>query len=61
LPNGKQFKLIANNCSVINKYIQSARFNGEILNKPWFTHEQLTAGGTLELEMGPKPNKDWGI
>jgi predicted alpha-1,2-mannosidase len=61
LQNGKQFKMIANNCSVINKYIQSAKFNGEVLNKPWFTHEQLTAGGTLELEMGPKPNKNWGI
>jgi len=60
LPDGKEFKVIANNCSVINKYIQSAKFNGEALNKPWFTHEQLTAGGTLELEMGPKPNKSWG-
>lgn len=61
LQSGKQFKMIANNCSVVNKYIQSAKFNGEVLNKPWFTHEQLMAGGTLELEMGPKPNKDWGI
>jgi len=61
LPNGKQFKVVANNCSVINKYIQSARFNGQVLNKPWFTHQQLTTGGVLELEMGPKPNKQWGI
>jgi len=61
LQNGKQFKVIANNCSVVNKYIQSAKFNGQVLNKPEFTHEQLTAGGTLELEMGPKPNKSWGI
>ncbi|WDF54682.1 GH92 family glycosyl hydrolase [Mucilaginibacter sp. KACC 22063] len=60
LPNGKQFKLIANNCSAINKYIQSAKLNGQPLNTPWFTHEQLTLGGVLELEMGPKPNKDWG-
>ncbi|MDN3580738.1 GH92 family glycosyl hydrolase [Mucilaginibacter flavus] len=61
LPNGKQFKLLANNCSVVNKYIQSAKFNGKVLNKPWFTHEQLVAGGLLELQMGPKPNKSWGI
>ncbi|PWK79327.1 putative alpha-1,2-mannosidase [Mucilaginibacter oryzae] len=61
LQNGKQFKLVANKCSVINKYIQSAKFNGQILNKPLFTHKQLMAGGTLELEMGPKPNKSWGI
>jgi putative alpha-1,2-mannosidase len=61
LANGKQFKLIANNCSVINKYIQSAKINGEPLNRPWFTHRQLVDGGTLELEMGPKPNKTWGL
>ncbi|HWZ14692.1 MAG TPA: GH92 family glycosyl hydrolase [Mucilaginibacter sp.] len=61
LSNGKQFKMVANNCSVINKYIQSAKFNSKALNKPWFTHEQLVSGGELELEMGPKPNKNWGI
>jgi putative alpha-1,2-mannosidase len=61
LPNGKKFKLIANNCSVINKYIQSARLNGQPLNTPWFTHEQLVSGGVVELEMGPKPNKSWGV
>lgn len=59
LPEGKRFTVIANNCSVVNKYIQSARINGAPLNTPWFTHEQLIKGGTLELEMGPKPNKSW--
>jgi len=61
LPGGKKFQLIANNCSVVNKYIQSAKFNGQALNTPWFTHEQLVAGGKLELEMGAKPNKTWGV
>jgi predicted alpha-1,2-mannosidase len=61
LTNGKQFKMIAKNSSVVNKYIQSAKFNGQVLNKPLFTHQQLVDGGTLELEMGPKPNKNWGI
>ncbi len=61
LPSGKQFTMIANHCSVINKYIQSAKINGQSLNTPWFTHEQLINGGTLELEMGPKPNKSWGV
>lgn len=60
LPNKKKFTLIAKNCSVVNKYIQRARMNGQVLNKPEFTHEQLMNGGTLELEMGPKPNKSWG-
>lgn len=60
LSNGKQFTVIAEGASVVNKYIQSATFNGKILNTPWFTHEQLVAGGTLRLKMGPKPNKSWG-
>jgi predicted alpha-1,2-mannosidase len=60
LENGKQFTVLAKNCSDVNKYIQRARFNGKTLNTPWFTHEQLIKGGTLELEMGPKPNKNWG-
>ncbi|GAA4923626.1 GH92 family glycosyl hydrolase [Mucilaginibacter defluvii] len=61
LPNGKKFRLIANNASVENKYIQSAKLNGKALNTPWFTHADLVSGGTLELEMGPKPNKQWGV
>lgn len=61
LPNGKQFTLLAKGASVQNKYIQSAKLNGEVLNTPWFTHAVLVKGGTLELEMGPKPNKNWGI
>ena len=60
LDNGKQFTLIAHNSSTVNKYIQSARMNGAELRSPWFTHRQLMDGGTLELEMGPKPNKLWG-
>ncbi|MES2455741.1 MAG: GH92 family glycosyl hydrolase [Bacteroidota bacterium] len=61
LQNGKQFQMIANKCSVQNKYIQSAKFNGKTIDTPWFTHEQLMAGGKLELEMGPLPNKKWGV
>lgn len=61
LPNGKEFKVIANKCSVVNKYIQSAKMNGKVLNVPTFTHEELVNGGTLELEMGPLPNKSWGV
>jgi predicted alpha-1,2-mannosidase len=60
LTAGKQFIVEAKNCSVINKYIQSATFDGKPLNTPWFTHAQLMNGGKLQLTMGPKPNKKWG-
>ena len=58
---GKSFEVVCKNYSAENKYIQSARLNGEELNRCWFTHEELMEGGTLELEMGLKPNKEWGI
>ena len=61
LDNGKKFTIVANNASWSNKYIQSARLNGQPLNKTWFTHDELVNGGTLEFEMGDRPNKQWGV
>ena len=60
LPDGKTFTVKAKYYSEDNKYIQSARLNGKVMDRSWFTHEELTAGGVLELVMGPEPNKDWG-
>jgi len=60
LNNGKTFTIIANNASKKNKYIQSAKLNGKIYEKVWFTHEDILKGATLELEMGEYPNKEWG-
>ena len=60
LPSGKVFRIIAKNCNDTNKYIQSARLNGKQWNKPWFSHDDIKDGGTLELKMGPKPNIHWG-
>jgi predicted alpha-1,2-mannosidase len=60
LSNGKTFSLIAHNYAKGNKYIQSAKLNGQPLNRPWFTHTDLLNGATLELEMGAYPNKKWG-
>lgn len=60
LENGNIFTIKAENCSKVNKYIQSARLNGQPLNRPWFTHDDLMNGATIELVMGPKPNKEWG-
>lgn len=60
LSNGKTFKIIAHGCSEDNKYIQSAKLNGQEWNKPWFSHEEMANGGKLELIMGPESNKSWG-
>lgn len=60
LGNGNAFEIKANNASEENKYVQSARLNGEVLNQPWFQHSDIAQGGLLELEMGPRANKEWG-
>lgn len=61
LDNGNTFTIIANGSSNKNKYIQSARLNGKPLNKVWFTHDDIMSGSIIELEMGPYPNKEWGV
>jgi len=60
LMNNKTFSVIAKGASAENKYIQKAFFNGKEIFTPFFTHEQLIAGGTLELVLGNVPNKEWG-
>ena len=60
LGNGKFFEVDAVNNSDENKYIQSATLNGNPLDKPWFSHNDLISGGKLVLQMGPKANRNWG-
>jgi predicted alpha-1,2-mannosidase len=59
--SGKEFRIVTHDNSAENMYIQRARLDGERLDNAWFHHDQLTDGGTLELWMGPQPNKDWGV
>ena len=58
---GGSFTVVARNNSAKNVYIQSARLNGQPLNRAWLRHAEIVAGGTLELEMGAEPNKSWGV
>ncbi len=53
------FAIIAENNSLENCYIQSAKLNGKELTRSWFTHADIVAGGELYFRMGRKPNKDW--
>jgi len=58
---GKQFIIIAHNNSDKNIYIQSAKLNGMAYDHCYIDYKDITAGGKLELTMGPKANKNWGI
>jgi predicted alpha-1,2-mannosidase len=58
---GRQFTIVCRNNSPQNVYIQSATLNGQPLKRCWFEHAQLVAGGTLEVVLGPEPNRQWGL
>lgn len=61
LQNNKVFTVIAKGASSENKYIQKALLNGKEIKTPFFTHKDIVEGGTLELILGSKPNKQWGV
>ena len=49
---GGEMKIVAENNSDQNKYIQRVWLNGKEYRKPWISHEDLMAGGELRFEMG---------
>lgn len=57
---GRQFTIEALNASRKNKYVQNATLNGKKLDDFWFPASELLKGGSLILEMGDQPNKQWG-
>ena len=59
--SGKEFKIRTHNNTPKNMYIQKAQLNGKPLDNCWFYHKDFAKGGLLELWLGSKPNKQWGI
>ena len=57
LANSKTFRVLAENNSPRNLYIQSATLNGKPLAIPMISWEQIQSGATLRFIMGPKPSK----
>jgi len=57
---GKEFVIEARGNSPKNVYVQSATLDGRPLRGPWLPAKDLQDGGTLVLQMGPKPNMQWG-
>ena len=55
LKDGKTFTVVAHGNSRENKYVQKMLLNGRELVEPFFNHQDIVDGGTLELTMGNKP------
>jgi predicted alpha-1,2-mannosidase len=51
LKNGKEFVVRTINNSRTNKYVKSVKLNGKELDRPFFSHADLAAGGVLEIQM----------
>ena len=60
LPGGRTIRVEAPGASAANRYVQRAELNGEPLERSYIAHEDIVAGGTLTLVMGPDPNPSWG-
>ncbi|CAM3725513.1 GH92 family glycosyl hydrolase [Sphingobacterium prati] len=58
---GEQFTIKAKNASKKNMYVQRATLNGKPLQTFYFDAAELLKGGELVLEMGDKPNMQWGL
>ena len=52
---GGEFRILAENNSAENKYIQRVWLNGAEYDLPYLEHEQLMRGGELRFEMGSEP------
>jgi predicted alpha-1,2-mannosidase len=59
LANDKTLTVVAENNSDKNVYIQSATLNGKALDRPVIRYDEIMAGATLKLVMGPSPS-NWG-
>jgi predicted alpha-1,2-mannosidase len=55
------FEIVAKRKNTTDIYIQKVRLNGIKHNSFRFLVSDFLKGGTLEIELGAKPNKKWGI
>ncbi|OHX64292.1 alpha-mannosidase [Flammeovirga pacifica] len=60
LANGNALKVVAENQSEKNIYVQSVTLNGKALTDPFITQDAINIGGVLHFVMGDQPNKSWG-
>jgi predicted alpha-1,2-mannosidase len=60
LSNGSRLRIFAENLSDANIYIQSVRVNGKSWDSPFLPFSEIRNGGTIQYNMGPQPNLQWG-
>lgn len=59
--SGKEFVIETRNNSAENVYIQKVTFNNKDYRSFKIPHSEVVKGGILIIELGDKPNKEWGL
>jgi predicted alpha-1,2-mannosidase len=59
LPNGKQFKIVAEQMSEQNRYVGKVTLNGKPFDRAFIRHDEILSGGELKFVMSAQPNKTW--
>ncbi len=61
LPGGKKFTISAKDNGPQEFYIHGANLNGAGFNRIYLTHEEISKGGELVLQMGSAPDYKWAV
>jgi predicted alpha-1,2-mannosidase len=61
LENGKKFKIVVQNASPKNIYINEVILNGKKINRSYLNHSEIINGGQLIFVMSSTPNKTWAV
>lgn len=57
---GRDIRIVANGAGTDRPYVQSLKVNGKVDSKTWLPESFALEGGTLDFELGDKPNQEWG-
>jgi predicted alpha-1,2-mannosidase len=60
MENGKELVIEALNNNDANCYVNSINFNGQSIDRNYYTHEELQNGGKIVVEMNDVPNFERG-
>jgi putative alpha-1,2-mannosidase len=61
LGGGRSFTVKATGVSERNRHVKAAVLDGRSHPRAWISHQELAKRGVLELQMGPAPNREWGV
>ena len=60
LGNGQVVRILGEEASAANPYIQTLRLDDRPYQSTWLPYEVLSRGVTLQFKLGATPNKAWG-